>query len=232
MALIIRIDVDRPYGKAPLFRHVLSRISSDFYLPKLPGVGYLAELENMLIALNNANARAYVFFRRCTLPPKHVIELLHAGQHEVGLHLENSRSFDTFRQETKIVEDHFGTKIAAMSKHGSGGSKFGYHHYAQYEPAKYMEWAERASMRLFLGNLEDPTIDPIISTKGLLTFPSAFWLEPHWRDTERFTVDWLMQRARDRDIVMLVHPVNVLADPVLSSDFETIIHNLDTTVLS
>jgi hypothetical protein len=95
-----------------------------------------------------------------------------------------------------------------------------------------MEWAERASMRLFLGNLEDPTIDPIISTKGLLTFPSAFWLEPHWRDTERFTVDWLMQRARDRDIVMLVHPENVLADPVLSSDFETIIHNLDTTVLS
>jgi hypothetical protein len=232
MALIVRIDVDRPYGKAPLYRHMLSRISSDFYLPKLPRFGYLAELENMLTALNKANARAYAFFRRCTLPPEHVMELLRAGKHEVGLHLENSRSFDTFREEVDILEDHFGTKVRAMSKHGSGGAKFGLHHYAPYEPSKYAEWAERASMRLFLGNLEDPTIDPTMSMKGLLTFPSAFWLEPHWRDTERFTVEWLMQRASERDIVMLVHPENVLADRALNSEFETIIHNMDTTVLS
>lgn len=232
MALIVRIDVDRPYGKAPVFRHMLSRLSSDVYLPRLPGIGYLAELGTMLEALNRANARAYVFFRRCTLPFGRVLELLHAGKHEVGLHLENSRSYTTFREEIDIMENHFHTKVLAISKHGSGKSKFGFHHYAPYEPAKYIEWAERASMRLFLGNLEDPTLDPIRSSRGLLTFPSAFWLEPHWRDTERFPVEWLMEQARERDIVMLVHPENVLADPVLNSDFETVIRNLNTTVIS
>ena len=34
MALIIRIDVDRPYGRQPVLRHVLSRLSSDLYFPQ------------------------------------------------------------------------------------------------------------------------------------------------------------------------------------------------------
>ena len=232
MALIIRIDVDRPYGKDPLMRHLLSRLSSDLYLPTMPGFGYLAELQTMLNLLNDVHARAYVFFRRCTLPSKPVLELLRAGRHEVGLHLENSRSFDTFREELAIIEDHVGARVVAMSKHGSGNSRFGFHHYSPYEPAKYAEWADRVSMRLFLGNLEDPTIEPTITSSGLLAFPSAFWLEPHWRDTKQFTVDWLLERARERDIVLLVHPENVLADPVLTADFETLTRTLESAVLS
>ena len=232
MALIIRIDVDRPYGRKPFHRHVLSRMSSDWCMPKIPGFGYLAELETMLNMLNQAQARAYVFFRRCTLPSKSILELLHSGKHQAGLHLENSRSFETFRNEMEILEHHLGTKVVAMSKHGSGGSKFGFHHYAPYEPAKYAEWAERAEIRLFLGNLEDPTIGPTLTSNGLLAFPSAFWLEPHWRDSKQFSVEWLLQRAQNRDVVLLVHPENVLADASLTADFKRIIQTLDSRVLS
>jgi hypothetical protein len=228
MSLIIRIDVDRPYGRHPVLRHVLSRVSSDLYLPKVPGLGFLAELQTMLTWLNDASARAYVFFRRCTLPYGSTLELLDAGHHEIGLHLENSRSFNTFLEETQIVERHFGKKVLAVSKHGSGGEKFGFHHYAPYEPERYVEWAQQASMRLFLGNLQDPSLVPTKTDNAPLVFPSAFWLEPLWRDTKTFTVDWLLDHARHRDIVLLVHPENVLADSGLVSDFKRLIRTLES----
>ena len=230
MALVIRIDVDRPYGRRPFVRHCLSRLSSDFYFPKVATFGFLAELETMLKWLNAKQARAYVFFRRCTLPSKSILDLLDKGRHEIGLHLENSRSFATFLTEAQIVERHVGRKPLAVSKHGSGGARFGLHHYAPYEPAKYVEWARKASMRLLLGNLQDPSLEPTQSDDDLLVFPSAFWLEPSWRDTTRFTVNWLLDRARHRDVVLLVHPENVLADPGLVADFHRLINNAESRV--
>lgn len=231
MALIIRIDVDRPYGRRPLPRHLLSRLSSDLYFPRVAGLGFLAELQTMLTWLNEERARAYVFFRRCTLPSGSILELLHKGCHEIGLHLENSRSFETFLTETQIVERHVEKKVLAVSKHGSGGARFGFHHYAPYEPERYVEWARQVSMRLFLGNLEDPCIEPTKAGSDLLVFPSAFWLEPAWRDTKKFTVDWLLDHARYRDIVLLVHPENILADQGLTADFKKLIRSLKSRSL-
>ena len=228
MALIVRIDVDRPYGRRPLARHFLSRLASDLYFPKVQRLGFLAELETMLGLLNDERARAILFFRRCTLPSRPVLDLIDAGGHEIGLHLENSRSFDTFRTEMRIVEQHAGRRVLALSKHGSGGAKFGRHHHAPYEPERYVDWARQASMRLFLGNLEDPSLEPKRAGDGLEVFPSAFWLEPSWRDTERFTVDWLLNQARYRDVVLLVHPENVLSDSTLTADFRRLIGALDS----
>jgi hypothetical protein len=171
-----------------------------------------------------------VFFRRCTLPSAAILQLLDGGGHQVGLHLENSRSFDTFHQEIKILENHYGKRVLAVSKHGSGGAKFGFHHYAPYEPEKYVDWAERIPMKVFLGNLEDPTIERTTTEKGLSVFPSAFWLEPSWRDVERFPVDWLTEQAKQKDVVLLVHPENVLADLNLVTQFKMLIRTLESKV--
>jgi hypothetical protein len=230
MALIIRIDVDRPYGRQPFSRHLLSRLSSDLYFPRIGSLGFLAELETMLGWLNLEQARAHVFFRRCTLPSERVLELLDAGRHEIGLHLEDSRSWATFCAEKDLLERHIGRKVNAVSKHGSGSRKFGFHHYAPYEPEKYVEWARHASMRVFLGNLQDPTVGATIVGNGLAVFPSAFWLEPAWRDTRQFPVEWLMDHARQRDVVLLVHPENVHTDPQLVSSFRKIIGTLESKV--
>lgn len=230
MAVIIRIDVDRPYGRSPLPRHLLSRLSSDLYFPRVAAFGYLAELETMLGWLNEEKARAYVFFRRCTLPSESILTLLNAGGHEVGLHLENSRSFATFMDEKQMVERHVGRKISAVSKHGSGGEKYGFHHYAPYEPEKYVEWARRVPMRIFLGNLQDPSLEPTKDDHDLMIFPSAFWLEPHWRDNQKFTSDWLLNQAQTRDIVLLVHPENVLAHPQLVTDFKKLVKTLESKI--
>lgn len=231
MALIIRIDVDRPYGKVPFFRHMLSRLGSDLYFPKMEAFGYLKELRIILQMLNERKARAYIFFRRCTLPSKSILELISAGGHEIGLHLENSRSFDSFVTEKKMLERHIGRSVVAVSKHGSGGAKYGFHHYAPYEPDKYVEWARQSGMKLFLGNLEDPTIRPSVDETGFRAYPSAFWLEPAWRNTETFTVDWLVSQANLIDLVLLIHPENVLAEPALSEHFKRLLLSLDTRIL-
>lgn len=231
MALILRVDVDRPYGKRPLFRHVLSRLASDLYFPRIGSFGYLRELAITLEMLKERGARAYVFFRRCTLPPGPILELIEDGGHEIGLHLENSRSFETFATEKRLLEAHIRRPVLAVSKHGSGGEKYGLHHYAPYEPERYVEWARRSGMTLFLGNLEDPSLGPAVDAIGFRSYPSAFWLEPAWRNTSVFTIDWLLSEARSRDVVLLLHPENVLAAPALTAELQRLLASLETRIL-
>jgi len=231
MAVIIRIDVDRPYGKGPLVRHLLSRCGSDLYFPRVPAFGYLRELDQMLRMLGEHDARAYVFFRRCSLPNERLREVLDRGRHEIGLHLENSRSFETFQAERRNLENYIGQSVSSFSKHGSGGEKYGLRHYAPYEPDRYVEWAQKDDMRVFFGNLEDPTIEPR-STGRFSWFPSAFWLEPGWRDQQKFSVDWLLRRGKETDIVLLVHPENVFEDSELTADFRKIVSTLESKILS
>jgi hypothetical protein len=224
MALMVRIDVDRPYGREPWLRHVLSRVSSDYFLPTFESMAYLAELKWMLGLLNKQEVRAHVFFRRCTRPSPAVLEMIRDGGHEMGLHLEDSRSYETFLREKSALEAALNQPVHCFSKHGSGGFKFGFHHYAPYEPEKYMEWGARAGMKLFLGNLEDPAL-PAVSRDRCVCFPSAFWLEPSWRDLARYPVRWLLSRMETHDVVLLVHPENVKASPGLTEDFQSIIHS-------
>jgi hypothetical protein len=230
MALIVRIDVDRPYGKQGFLRHVASRLASDYSLPRLECLSYLDELKTILRILNANGRQACVFFRKCSYPSREAIELMRAGGHRFGLHLENSRSEATFREELHALEKTLGHSVDTVSKHGSGQIKYGRHHYAPYEPERYIEWARRAGMKAFFGNLEDPRIEPG-ERDGLVYFPAAFWLEPHWRDTAQFPLAWLLEEARRRDVVMLLHADNVTSDPEILREFVTAVETLETTLL-
>ena len=130
------------------------------------------------------------------------------------------------------MERHTGKSITSFSKHGSGGARFGWHHHAPYEPEKYRGWALQAGMRVFFGNLEDPTMLPARQGGSLTEYPSAFWLEPAWRDVTKFPVDWLLDRGVSADVVLLIHPENVLADASLTRDFCKLIEKLETKILA
>lgn len=231
MAVIFRIDVDRPYGKKDFFHKLASRIASDIYFPRIEGFNYLSELKIILKILNEHKVRSYIFFRKCTVPSSPAMKLIDDGGHIIGLHLENSRSLDTYLKELKDLEGRIGRKIATFSKHGSGKHKYGLHHYAAYEPEEYMTWAEKSRMKIFMGNLEDPTVLPEQRAESLLFLPSAFWLEPEWRDTRRFTPEWLVNESRTRDVVLLFHPDNVVVDPKLMEQFMYIIANSQSKVV-
>jgi hypothetical protein len=230
MALIVRIDVDRPYGKQGVLRHVASRVASDYFLPRMTWLRYLDELK-MILRILNANGKiAHVFFRKCTYPTAEVCELMEAGGHQFGLHLENSQSAETFREEHGALEQVLGRRVVEFSKHGSGRLHLGRHHFAPYEPERYLPWARQAGMKVFFGNLEDPELRPVQDGE-LLYYPSAFWLEPYWRDTKRFPMEWLLREARERDVVMLLHPDNVTASPEITREFRMAIETLKTVVL-
>lgn len=230
MALIVRIDVDRPYGKQGFLRHAASRIASDYSLPRIEGLRYLDELKTILRLLNANGRRAYVYFRKCSYPSREVIELMQEGGHQFGLHLENSRSSETFCEELQSLEKALGCKVTTLSKHGSGKNQYGRHHYAPYEPERYLAWAHETGMKALLGNLEDPRIEPE-ERDGLVYFPAAFWLEPHWRDTEKFPLAWLLDEARRRDVVLLLHADNVISDPEIMREFVTAIEKLESTLI-
>ena len=94
-----------------------------------------------------------------------------------------------------------------------------------------MDWARQAGMKLFLGNMEDPSLKPSVEKNGFSFFPSAFWLEPSWRRTDIFTIDWLLNHAKSSYIVLLIHPENLLADPCLLESFRNILQTLETQIL-
>ncbi|HEY0088848.1 MAG TPA: hypothetical protein VGB37_08390 [Candidatus Lokiarchaeia archaeon] len=230
MSLILRIDVEHPYGKKPLFNHMLSRISSDLYFPKIELFKYLNDLKVILKLLNQINARSYIFFRRCTMPTSTVLELIDKGNHIIGLHLENSRSFNTFKRELGYFAKKLNHKIYVFSKHGSGKKRYGLYHYAPYDPKKYVEWGKRLKMKIFFGNLENPTSKDYYD-ESLLVFPSAFWLEPFWRNTKKFNIDWLINEAYKRDVVLLIHPNALVLDKDIKEDFFFIINKIPTKII-
>jgi hypothetical protein len=85
-------------------------------------------------------------------------------------------------------------------------------------------------MKYFLGNLENPELRPT-QDGDLLCYPSAFWLEPHWRDTKRFPIEWLLREAAERDVVMLLHPDNVTSSAEIMREFVVAVEKHETVVL-
>jgi hypothetical protein len=173
-----------------------------------------------------------VFFRQCTTPSQHVLQLLERGGHVAGMHLEDSRSFDTFVKEKTMIERRINRPVSIVSKHGSGGRRYGRRHHAPYEPERYERWFADTGVRYFLGNREAPESAPFRSSHGEVTiFPAAFWLEPAWRDEQRFPIDWLLERGQTDDIVLLLHPENVLANDRLIRELRRVLNALETKVL-
>jgi hypothetical protein len=231
MSLILRIDVDSPYGKKNPLIHLCSRLASDFDLPPYSMLPYLKYLNDFINYLNSKSIQGYFFFRRCTLPRDETIKLLKIGRHIPGHHIEDSRSFETFQNELDIIEKSIKSKIEVFSKHGSGKFKYGINHHPLYEPEKYLEWGSKVGMKIFYGNLENPEFTSTITTNNILFFPSAYWLEPHWRDTKSFNSDWLIKESKKRDIVLLIHVENVFNNPVLFGELEVILANSEIKVI-
>jgi hypothetical protein len=225
MAIILRIDVDSPYGKTNIINHSLSRLASDFNLAPVLMFPYLKYLNTFIQYLNSQSIQGHFFFRKCTLPSNEILKLLRKGNHIIGLHLENSRSLETFKNEVATLENSINSQVKVFSKHGSGKFKYGYYHYPLYEPEKYLSWGLQLGMKAFYGNLENPSISSWYTNEGLLYYPAAFWLEHHWRDTTSFDIQWLILESRTRDIVLLIHVENIIVNKVFFNELETIIQN-------
>ena len=168
-------------------RHVFSRLGSDIYFPQDRGLRVPSGTRDHR---ENVERGACSFLR--LFPPLHAAHESDPGpdrcrRTQIGLHLENSRSYETFSDEKDMLERYIGRPVTAVSKHGSASGSTAFITTRLMSPKIHrmdtQEWDE-----VFLGNLEDPRLRPLVGEAGLHVFPSAFWLEPSWRDTRRFPV--------------------------------------------
>jgi hypothetical protein len=223
MAIILRADVDKPYGKHTILRKVASKVKED-YFPKMQfNSGYLSHLKEMLHLCNTSNIQGTFYHRICTVPDSETIELFRAGNHEWGLHLENSKSEKTFIQEWNEFRKYPGcSQTSSFSKHGSGVHKLGKYHYPFYEPEKYQKWAKKNDFHYPSGNgIASCKEDLFIDETGF--FKSLFWFEPSYRDSSFAKIENLIEAAFESDVVALIHPCNFVADPIARKDFEFMI---------
>lgn len=205
MSLILRVDVDKPYGRATFLQKVMSKIREDYRFPAFTSFGYLYDLKNLLVFLAEEKIEAHIYFRKCTLPPKSWLVGSLLNGHELGLHAENTRSFETFKKELEDVQEYFNSKrLSSFTKHGSGKWKGGPNHYPHYEPDKYLKWAEALGISFFSGNHED--INESCKFYGHQQFyPGAFWIDRPYTNYEQSALQQVMDIAKKRNLIVLMH---------------------------
>lgn len=223
MPLILRIDVDKPYGHLTLGENMMSKLREDYWFPASTFLGYLKYLDKMVDFLNVEKIPANIFLRQVTIPKKGLLKKIIENGHKIGFHAENTQTFETFSKEVIKFKRSFSTQtINSFTKHGSGELKLGRNHYPPYEPEKYLNWANKLNMSYRFGNNTINDLNPIFEHQGF--FPNIFWLHPEYRDRQIYSSQWAVNMAKHRDLVVIVHPSNFYKELLIQEDLKEIIY--------
>ena len=224
MVLILIVYFDKPYGNSNLVRKISSKIIEDFF-PK-PFIGtykYLSHLINFLEYCNENEVPGFIYHRVCTTPNKKVIDLLIKGGHKLGLHAENTRSYETFIEEYTTLKSKVNNlPIDSFSKHGSGNIKLGKFHYPNYEPENYLNWSKKSGVNYFFGNDICKNEQDLDQKDGF--FPNIFWIERDYRHPDFFELEKLINAAKKKDVVVLIHPCNYDSTLDVKEDFKRLVN--------
>ena len=217
MAVLLRIDVDNAYA---YLKRVFNNLRLNYYFPAIEALGYLSYLKRLLSDLEDRGIAATLFFKPSTIPSKRLAQRI-LKLHAVGFHAVRTSNFEEFLADFKKVNKALSGAVNGLSKHGSGVWRGERGHTWRYDPERCIEYARRLGLKYFSGNGEDPREKPKI-INGILYFPSAFWINRRKRASE-FTVEWLVEEASSRDIVVLFHPREWATDPQVRRDYEKIV---------
>ena len=218
MALILRVDVDKPYGRKTLLDKIKSKLTEDYWFLKIDAFGYLKATETFLKFCNKNKIKGVFYFRTCTSPNKKVIKLLNEGGHKIGFHAENTKSFKTFNNEIiKFQKINSNLDISSFTKHGSGNIKIGRNHYAPYEPEKYKIWSSKINIKYFFGNEICKSYDDFNVKDDF--YPKMFWINKEYRDVNIYKIHDIVEKSKKIDIPVIIHPSNFIADYSVSNEF-------------
>lgn len=219
MALVLRMDVDKPYGRSNIFAKILSKTREDFFFPAIEKLGYLKHLNMVLDFLEDSAIPSHIYFRICTIPSIRIINKLE--KHKVGFHAENTQTIDTFKCELDIFRSKIpGLDISSFTKHGSGIAKLGKNHYPPYEPSKYLLWSKKLNIEYLFGN--STWCSPHTTTRSY--YENMYWVNNSSRTKEQPTTEQIVQKAKLENIVILIHPENYIAEKQVNNDFCEIVH--------
>jgi hypothetical protein len=235
MSITIRVDIDQPYGWQNKIKIILNYISIKTpFIIRLPLFGYLKHLSNFLKYCNNNNISCKLFFRRCTIPTKKIKKLIKDGNHEIGWHVESCKTFDDFKKEYMYMSKKLNQPIKIYSKHGSGkihnnrivSHKIGYYHYPEYELNNLLEFGNKLKLKEFYGNGECPEKCNLNKYKNINYYTDAFWMHESYRNTDKYTIDWLIENIKNKNIIILIHPFNYIIHEQVNKDFKKIIKRI------
>lgn len=221
MALILRVDVDKPYGHSNIITRLMSKVAEDYWFPKFHSI-YLYHLENFLQYCNAENIAGFIYHRICTAPNDKITELLKSGNHKFGMHAENTRDNFTFKSELEQLKNISPSlKIDSFSKHGSGEIKLGKYHYPKYEPEKYFEWAKENQIEFYFGNGIAKNNEGLKPKDNF--YPNMFWIERDYRDENFSSIEKIVEIAATQDVPVLIHPCNYETHKEVRDDFKLLV---------
>lgn len=221
MALILRVDIDKPYGHHSLINKVFSKLKEDYYFPAIESLGYLKPTESFLNFCNSYSIPAILYFRNCTVPSEKINHIINAGNYQLGFHAENTLNIDTFKQELAAFEQKLGKKVNTFTKHGSGKLKLGKHHYAPFEPEKYKVWANELNLNYSMGNGITNNLEDLFAKNNF--FENMFWLEHPYRKEPLTNIKDIVVAAQTRNICLVIHPANFYTFKEVRDDLEKMI---------
>lgn len=204
MAVILRIDVDDSYPNRILH---YARVNQELFFG-IDALGYSEMTKTIVDDLNDRGIKGSLFFQPYTVPNKGFVEDLVNNGHSVGLHAVHTNSFEKFSKDFYKISRIFGENVYGFTKHGSGKAKLSRKHDPNYNPDLFLEYAKKMNLGYFLGNWENPDLYPKI-INGILYYPSAFWINRNYRE-DRYSVEWLIDASVERDIVVLMHPEDIV----------------------
>jgi len=221
MPLILRVDVDKPYGRSNIINKVKSKLVEDYWFPKSDFLNYLYHVEEFIEYCNSQNVVGYFYFRNCTIPNEKVKKLLIEGNHKIGFHAEDTRNFNSFNSELNEFKKNSNLTIDSFTKHGSGNYKLGKNHYPPYEPDVYLDWANSIKLDLFFGNGICRNLKDLLPINGF--YPYMFWIERDYRDNNFNKLSQIIDYSIDNVIPILIHPCNFNASKIVKDDFKLLI---------
>ena len=222
MPVILRIDVDSAYENRILN---YARVYQELF-PGLDSQGYLKSSKDMIKDLNDRGLKASLFFQPFTVPNKGFAQELMKKGHSVGLHAVHTKDFKDFSKDLTKISNRFDGMVYGFTKHGSGKFKLSRRHDPNYAPNKFIQYAKQSNLTYFLGNKENPEEREKL-VDGILFFPSAFWLNRNYRE-DKFTIDWLADESVNKNIVVLVHPEDVVSGTELMvREYEKILDRME-----
>ncbi|MFX1515639.1 MAG: hypothetical protein ACFFC6_04960 [Promethearchaeota archaeon] len=229
MPIILRIDVDNPYGWNTFPKKVLNYFSINFRrLPiRYSILGYLNYANKLFERLEMAQVPASWFFLVQTRPSKQLQQSLLKAKHEIAYHAERTSSLKNFKSDLRILSKNLTTSILGFSKHGSGKRKLSKYHTAKYNLDSLTQFGQEVDFKYFSGNDETPSSN-LIKMNNLQVFPGAFWLNENYRDISKYSIDWLLEKASTgKTFVVLTHPHAWATSQKEKNDLEKLISSID-----
>lgn len=222
MGLILRVDVDKPYGRNSAFEKIKSKLTEDYWFPRVDWLGYLKATEEFIKYCNSNGVQGFFYFRNCTVPNKKIHALLKEGNHKLGFHAENTRSLSTFQDELKSFGKRISdVQISSFTKHGSGDVKLGKNHYAPYEEGKYREWVKDVNVKFPFGNAVCDSKTDFEEIKDF--YPKMFWVHKDYRHENFSQIEQVIDLSKNVDVPVIIHPSNFIADNFVREEFQKLV---------